>query len=44
MTARINYDGADQLAGFGTDVTRVNDFGRAVEVDPRGHRGGGGGR
>jgi len=38
LTARINYLGADELAPFGTGVAGVNQFIRAVEVDPRGPR------
>jgi len=37
--ARINFDRADQLACDGTRVTGVNEFVRAVEVDPRDTRG-----
>jgi len=37
-SARINFDSADQLRDYVTGVTRVVDFGRAGEVDPRGHR------
>src|SRR5450755_2087640 len=37
--ARINIDRAAQLALFGARVTVVNDFIRAVDVDPRGNRG-----
>src|SRR5664279_1638542 len=33
--ARINFDCAAQLALFGARVTVVNDFIRAVDVDPR---------
>ena len=35
-TARINSGCADEVALFGTSGTRVNEFIRAVEVDPRG--------
>jgi hypothetical protein len=33
--ARINFLGADKRCGYGTGVTGVADFMRAVEVDPR---------
>ena len=34
--ARINFRCAAELAAFGTHVTRVDEFSRAGEVDPRG--------
>ena len=34
--ARINFASADYRHGYGTGVTRVHDFIRAPEVDPRG--------
>lgn len=37
--ARINFPSAHERAGFGTDVTQVDDFSRADDVDPR-HQGG----
>src|SRR6478609_9895450 len=36
LTARINFHGADQLRGFGNNVTKVNELSRAGVVDPRG--------
>ena len=38
-SARINFPGAHEPAGFGTEVTQVDDFSRADDVDPR-HPGG----